>query len=136
MRITTIFESMTDCVIIVDCDWRITYLNNRARAQLSDGSDLLGMNLCETFPDAVNLEIGARVHELIPQQRLASFETLYGDVWYDVNAFPSGEGIAVLFRDITEQKHAVEARRLIEEQLHQSQKMEAVGQLTGGVAHD
>jgi signal transduction histidine kinase len=69
---------------------------------------------------------------------LISFEMFCSprDRWYDINAFPSGVGLTVWFRDITEHKHALEARRLIEEQLHQSQKMEAVGQLTGGVAHD
>ena len=41
-----------------------------------------------------------------------------------------------IIADITERKHAEQALRESEDQLRQSQKIEAVGQLTGGVAHD
>ena len=45
-------------------------------------------------------------------------------------------GFAKITRDVTERKNAQDALDRAREALFQSQKMDAVGQLTGGVAHD
>ena len=45
-------------------------------------------------------------------------------------------GFAKITRDITEKKRAAEALEQANAALFQAQKMEAIGQLTGGVAHD
>ena len=56
--------------------------------------------------------------------------------WISWVAAPEGELIYASGRHITAEKDQAEALRQVEEALRQSQKMEAVGQLTGGLAHD
>jgi len=47
-----------------------------------------------------------------------------------------GDRIAGVVLDVTEFKRVEEDRKIMEEQLRQSHKMEAVGRLAGGIAHD
>src|SRR5258707_7801254 len=137
-RITMIFESTTDSVVIIDRDWRVSYLNGPARSRLAQDRDIIGMPLTEAFPAAADMEVLKQIREATSEQRPTFVEMLCPrtKAWYTISAFPSSQGLAVFLRDITEHKHALESRRLIEKQLHNSQKMESVGQLTGGVAHD
>jgi len=70
-----------------------------------------------------------------------TFENRYrrkdgGYLWLSWNAVPRDGLIYASVRDVTAIKDQAEALRLAEEALRQSQKMEAVGQLTGGLAHD
>jgi PAS domain S-box-containing protein len=64
--------------------------------------------------------------------------TFYASVVINPIRDAAGElvGFAKITRDISERREAQEALQRAQEQLAQAQKMEGIGQLTGGVAHD
>lgn len=131
-RIETILSSISDAVYALDADWRFVYLNDEAERLLQRRrTELLGRDVWEAFPEARETVLYAEYQRARTHKVVVSFEFFYPplDTWFSVRAFPHDEGLTVYFQDIT-QRVETEAR------LRQSQKMDALGQLTGGVAHD
>ena len=104
--------------------------------------ELIGKSVSEVFPGAEAfglLEILRRVWQTGVPEHLP--DSMYRDdrtqSWREsfIYKLPSGELVAI-YDDISERKQAEQDRTTLETQLRHSQKMDAVGQLAGGVAHD
>jgi PAS domain S-box-containing protein len=127
-------ESITDAFCMVDNDWRITYINREGEQMLRcDRRQVIGKPLWEEFPQAEGT--GSLFHQQFQKSRaervVARFEEHYPpfDRWFAVRVFPSDQGLAIYFTDITE-------RKTIDAQLLRAQRMDSLGALAGGIAHD
>jgi len=138
-KVATILESITDAFVAFDRDWRYTYVNRAAAKILhKTPEELLGKHVWnEVFPELVGGIPYRALHRAVAQQVPVSWEEFAESLqrWIEVNAYPSAEGVAVYFRDITERKQAeAEQERLLHELEIERTRFEAVlRQMPAGV---
>jgi len=129
---TNILENTTDGFFALDQDWKFTYLNPEAELLLNRRRDeLLGEDLWSKFPELAGSVFEANYRKVMAEQVPVEFEA--SDVaekkWTEAHAYPSAGGVSVFFRDISERKRT-EGERLT------TSKLESLGTLAGGIAHD
>lgn len=124
-RQSRIFESITDAFYTVDRDWHFTFMNEKSEEFLQcSRNEILGQSIWEAFPDAIGTDIEDNYRHAVATGETASFETWFEplDLWLEVNAYPSEEGLAVYFRSINERKKAEEALQATLDELERSNR--------------
>jgi PAS domain S-box-containing protein len=117
-RLSNTLESITDAFFTLDREWRFTYVNSEAERLLERSRDsLLGRCIWEEFMEARGTVIQTEYERALATRTAVHFETHYGPLgrWFEVHGYPSDQGIAVYFRDVSDHREAREALRASEE---------------------
>jgi PAS domain S-box-containing protein len=108
-----ILESMSDAFYALDAKWRIVYANRRALDFWGLGAeDVIGQVIWDRLPQLVGTLNQEVLHRVRDERRVVTFEapSPVTGTWVSVSAGPSGEGVAVYWRNITER---IKAERVL-----------------------
>ncbi len=140
--LSNVFSSIQDGISVLDTDLNIIRVNPTMERWYSHAMPLKDKKCflayherdkaCEVCPTRKTLNTQEAAYEIVPKTGVGG--KVVG--WLDLYSFPLFDnstghlkGVIEYVRDITDRKRA-------EDELHQSQKMEAIGRLAGGISHD
>lgn len=151
-RLSTTFESIGDGVITVDTNLRITMMNKIAKNILNWETGYFGADLDQVLK-IKNISIEGQSIKDLAIKVLENKKPYYIN-YAELNIEALGVtriiedsispiynndtiyGLVIVFRDITEKILTTKKNKELQQQLNQSQKLESIGQFSGGIAHN
>lgn len=132
-----LWELSSDLMMVVEQgDLTLRTFNPASRQVLGWDDGISGLSLLELVhpDDQGNLALLLDRSRTEGEGRLRHLDGHYR--WFTFSIIVGTDIVTLIGRDITQQREREAALRQAEELLRHGQKMEAVGQLTGGMAHD
>jgi len=147
-RYRGVVEDQTELISRFSPDWNLTFVNDATcRFAAKKREELLGQSIMADVPPEDQPRVSQTIASISREHPVVTVENrviradgqLRWYQWTDRGIF-GADGRVVEYqsvgRDISERRRAEEERAGLETQLRQAQRMEAIGLLAGGVAHE
>lgn len=112
-------ENISDGFIAFDRHWNVISVNTKGcRLLFCNREDLIGKSIYERFPAYNESAFYKKLHAAWESNKEVNFAEYASELqtWFEVKAFPTPEGLAVLFRNVTEQRQ----KETVEKQYYRS----------------
>jgi two-component system cell cycle sensor histidine kinase/response regulator CckA len=104
-RVDRIISSITDAFMVLDRDWTITYMNERAAALSGrKAADYVGRNHWEAFPESIGGPFDQAYRRALAGEHAVRVEAYYPPIgkWIQATVYPWAEGLTVVAQDVTD----------------------------------
>ena len=116
-RLYETLDNINDGFITIDGNWHFTFANQEAVRLLErSDTDLYARSLWEMLPDIVGSGFERNLREAVETQEVKTFVEYARGLakWFSMRAYPSSEGLAVYFQDVTDSRAQQEQLALLE----------------------
>lgn len=136
-RLEQVFDAMADGVALMNRDWVFTYLNRAGSEIIGPRRRVVGRRYEDVFRGDSAESFRTRYTEAMAGQR-AEFVDYFAplDLWASIRVFPTPEGIAIFFQDVTQHRRAELALAESSRRLRQALDAGALGTWTWDQATD
>ncbi|RYD48411.1 MAG: PAS domain-containing protein, partial [Verrucomicrobiaceae bacterium] len=107
IKLSNTLRDMSDSFFTLDRHWRITYVNDAmTKSARREREELIDQLMWDAFPGSENSLFHRCYEKAMTSREAATVVDYYEplDKWFHVRVFPTEDGVAVYFQDVTQER--------------------------------